>query len=229
MQLRKLLSLLLMLPSALTIVLMPSVVSQSNVTATNTVVSKTGTMDFQYWNTVVNLIAALAATVAVIVGGVSFYHNLNLQKRIATANVRPLLTLYYVYDPPYDMEIALVNAGLGTAVITKSSFKKGKQERRELLSVLKCKNDFKWSQSEIFDLRLGKKEDYLLTGYANRLIIAALSKNELKKQHFNNVKIVEIFDEVEEKILGVSLNISYRDVLGNLQTPFHEGLKLRRD
>jgi hypothetical protein len=94
-------------------------------------------------NAILNLLSAIAALSAVIVAILSQQHankqfrqNIELQEKIAAANIRPLLTTRYLSGNPDFIKVALANAGLGTAVITQLAYCKGDRKGTSMPSVL---------------------------------------------------------------------------------------------
>ena len=177
-------------------------------------------------NAILNLLSAIAALSAVIVAVLSQQHankqfrqNIELQERIAAANIRPLLTTHYL-SGSHLIEVALANAGLGTAVITHLAYSKDDRKGTSMPSVLDLPVEL-----DYYDTLYGQ-DKYLQPREEDKLVIVSLTRDRLKKEGFREAEIRKVFRLVEEQISGVILDVDYEDVLGNRQPRFHEVMKL---
>jgi hypothetical protein len=176
-------------------------------------------------SSVLNLLSAIAALSAVTIAILSqqrankqFRQNIELQNRIAAANIRPLLTPRY--ESGLDLiEAALVNAGLGTAVITQLTLSKGDRKGTSIRSVVDLPVEL-----DCYDT-LDEPEEYLQSGQDDKMVILSLSRDALKEQGFRGAKIRKTFRLIEEQIDGVILDVDYEDVLGNKQPSLHHVMK----
>jgi hypothetical protein len=176
-------------------------------------------------NSVLNLLSAIAALSAVIIAILSqqrankqFRQNIELQNRIAAANIRPLLTPHY--ESGLDLiEAALVNAGLGTAVIKQLTFSKGDRKGPSIPSVVDLPVEL-----DCYDT-LDEPEEYLQSGQDDKMVILSLSRDVLKEQGFRGAEIRKTFRLIEEQIDGVILDVDYEDALGNKQPSLHHVMK----
>lgn len=174
---------------------------------------------------ILNLLSAMAALSAVIIAILSqqranrqFHQNIELQNRIAAANIRPLLTTHYESGSDW-IEAALVNAGLGTAVITQLTLSKGDRKGCSILPVVDLPVEL-----DCYDTFEGP-EEYLQSGQDDKMVILSLSTDALKKQGFREAQIRKTFHLIEEQIGGVILDVDYEDVLGNKQPSLHHVMK----
>lgn len=152
-----------------------------------------------------------------------FNERVKLQEKIATANVRPLLT---VGQSPRAtvaeaINVVLFNDGLGPAAIKKVTFTRGKATGRSIPSVLDAPDhprSYSWDAYKEFS----DAGTYLRHG--ENFVLAALTLNNLKAQGFyGNTGQALIFD-VENAIRGIKISIEFEDILGHKQPNFEATL-----
>jgi len=148
-----------------------------------------------------------------------FIRDLEVQQKIAQANIRPILTIRFMKGVN-NKGVRLTNVGLGTAVITDIVFvKNGKQEKslRKLFGIPETfPLDSHWS--------FGPYNYHLPPGDSFGLI--GISAERLRKERFTKNKAQNFLDNLQENILGMTIKICYEDVLGNKQDDFERTILL---
>jgi hypothetical protein len=168
---------------------------------------------------ILNALTAIAALSAVILATLSerraqrrFKQSNEIQERIAAANIKPLLDMHPIVGPD-ERRVVLHNHGVGSAVIRKIIFTKGKRSGNSIPSILVLENvkEFQWDYFE----RFAEGATYLRGGDHLNLLI--LSGTSLKGDGLTHASIDEIFKKLKNAIVGTKISIEFEDVLGNKQ------------
>jgi hypothetical protein len=137
---------------------------------------------------------------------IRFQEQLDLSRRIAEANIRPLLSLTaktYVDRKGLELE----NLGTGTAVITKLTFQRGKHIASDILDVLDLEVDVEWDDftSSISNIPSKTSEN-----------LVELSEEKLLEQGISKSKAAALLEKLAGQIDEIKLTVTYEDVLGNV-------------
>ena len=174
-----------------------------------------------FFQAVANLSSVVIAVLALIVAINSerrarhqFEIQIEMQERIDTANLRPILTIIKS-EYGNNRGIRLENAGLGTAVITSIEFEKNGKRTCSVIELFELDDEIEWDAFWVFT----EKTYYLR---ADRTIhLAHLSEEGLsKKPEFTSDDKKRILDTVKEQIKGISIRIEYEDIQGNIQEAY---------
>lgn len=171
---------------------------------------------------ILNLLTAIAALSAVVLAVLSemraqkrFKQSNEVQERIAAANVKPLLSVRSI-NTHDERKVVLINHGLGTAIITKTIFrKKNRTANNTLIAVLDIPFTFRWNNIHIFE---DNQNLYLRAG--DRIDLIYLSRSHLKDQGLPDTTIESIFSTINSQMTGSRITISYDDVLLNKQEDY---------
>lgn len=169
-----------------------------------------------YVTPLINLFSVIIAALALIFAvtsekraGRRYEESIRLQERIATASVRPLLTVHGD-NTTNAIKIVLKNDGLGAAIITRFLFQRNGRETESIALLLDRAKQYGFDTSYVTSgkstLAVGK-EIYLLV----------LTTSHLQEQGLSLPTIEEVFGLLEKEIVGVNLVLDYEDVLGNKQ------------
>lgn len=162
------------------------------------------------------LTSTLIALVALFIGlrnenrnQIRFQQQLEASKRIAEANIRPLLAL--TVSGYLDRKaLELVNHGTGTAVIRKISFSRGDLVACSVPDVLELSREVIWNDftdlEDVVEYLPAKGVDTLVELTLDRLIDQGLAETEA----------ANLMEELEAQIDEILVTITYDDVLGNV-------------
>lgn len=169
-------------------------------------------------------ISSIAATVAIVVAifvevrtGQRFSEQLKREEKLALANIKPLLAVYPSKFINHKA-VTLHNYGIGTAVITSISFSKG--DKVENISLV---NLFSFPQEVIWDYfwNFRQKKYYIQSGQ-DIVLVELTEKNLAEKFEENTIK--NILDSWQEQMDGITIKITYEDILGNPQESYETTL-----
>jgi hypothetical protein len=167
-----------------------------------------------------SLLAVLIATIAMVVtiraenrAAKRFQADIALQERIAKANLRPLLAVFTA-EFTDNKGIVLLNAGIGTAVITDIVFSKDSKTARSVSHLFDLPEGIQWDNSWYFRPR----KHYLSAGKSIDLV--RLTASNLLRQGISETELKRILDAWQDQMPGISVNIKYEDVLGNRQDDY---------
>ncbi|MEA2328746.1 MAG: hypothetical protein QOE68_3705 [Thermoanaerobaculia bacterium] len=138
-----------------------------------------------------------------------FQQQLESSKRIAEANIRPLLAL--TISGYLDRKaLELVNLGTGTAVIRSISFSRGDLVAGSVPDVLDLSREVIWNDfTELEDVI-----EYLPAKGVDTLV--ELTLDHLIAQGLTEAEATELMEELESQIDEVRVSVTYDDVLGNV-------------
>jgi hypothetical protein len=139
-----------------------------------------------------------------------FKEQLDLSRRVAKANVRPLLAVTvsaYVDHKALELE----NHGAGTAVIRKLAFRRGKRTATNVLDLMDFEQEIVWDDfvTEIDDSVL-----YIRPESSEMMI--ELTQDRLLEQGFSERDAAALLEDLEKQIDEVRVTVTYDDVLGNV-------------
>ena len=176
--------------------------------------------------TILDTVQGVAALLSVVIACIAIYLSIQterrtrerfrlsqeLQTKIATANIRPILRIKkLMYEDVRG--VVLSNSGLGTAIITEISFLRGSQETRFLPELFRFEEPFAWDTY----WRFGPWQYYLSPDESFTLV--KLSLDRLLKQGLPEQTALSILGSLRDQLEGISLRFEYEDVLGNEQEP----------
>lgn len=167
-----------------------------------------------------NLLAVLIAAIAVIVtiraenrAVKKFRADIALQEKIAKANLRPLLAIF-TSEFADNKGIVLLNAGIGTAVITNIVFSKDGKTARSVSHLFDLPDGIRWNNSWYFRPR----KHYLSAGKSIDLV--RLTASNLMRQGVSDSEVARVLVAWQDQMPGISINIKYEDVMGNKQEDY---------
>ena len=177
---------------------------------------------------IIQIVASILVAVAAVAALYLSYRNekrnqdrfadqLKLSQEIASANIRPLLTIHsqiYVND----IGISLINKGIGTAVITDIEFEKDGRTTKSIVDFFDLGSDIMWDTFWKFS----EKKSYLSAGKKRQLV--ELTVGNLKTQGWPEEKAIELLSRWQEQKRGIKIRIEYSDVLGNSIEPYCDTL-----
>ncbi|MEA2339310.1 MAG: hypothetical protein QOE82_3317 [Thermoanaerobaculia bacterium] len=140
---------------------------------------------------------------------IRFRKQLALSKRIADANIRPLLALTISgYTDRKAME--LVNHGMGTAVIRNISLSRGDLIASKVPDLLDLGREVVWNDfTELDDVI-----EYLPSKGVDVLVL--LTFDRLTKQGLTETEATAVMEMLESQLDEVKVTVTYDDVLGNV-------------
>ena len=165
----------------------------------------------------VALLAVIIAIRAEVRANKRFDAQIALQRKVAAANVRPILAIF-TSEFVDNKGIVLSNAGIGTAVITSIVFIKGNQEVQSMPLLFNLPANVLWDNYWTFS----SQKHYLIAGKSIDLI--RLSASNLSRQGFSETEIANILNAWQEQVSGITIKITYEDVLGNKQENYERTL-----
>lgn len=138
-----------------------------------------------------------------------FQQQLDLSRRVAEGNARPLLALSIsAYDDHKALE--LTNHGSGTAVISNVVIRRGKRTAGSVPDVLDLGRDIVWNDFTDF----GDSIVYVPPRASEVLI--DLTYDHLIEQGFSEEDAASQLEELEQQIDEIRVSVTYEDVLGNV-------------
>jgi hypothetical protein len=162
-----------------------------------------------------SVIAALLSAIAALFAVRLAIAGIDMQKRLATASVRPLLTVETV-DLPDRREISLLNTGLGTAMRVDPTFTKGTHESKTgIPEILDIPFSFDYDWDMHFDDREGS---HLRAG--GRWTLIRLTREYLGKQGLTPDTVDLIFKAYDKQVTGLKIAISYEDLFEKKQKEY---------
>lgn len=180
--------------------------------------SKMSSFDFGSALNWLNVIAALAAAVTVIVA----IWGIRLQKEVAAAQVKPLLniegltSLDFKDEKEDSAEVRLVNEGNGTAVITSVCFQRNDRSGLNLTDVLDNLDEAKGKGLQFKGQHFGERLNYLRSKQRVTLLFVSVKRVRPKPG------ARELFDAIGKQIEQTKITVKFEDVFGNKQPTFEE-------
>lgn len=172
------------------------------------------------FSVIISIVAIIIASRVEIRAEKRFKSEIELQKKIAKANLRPILTTIKSDKSYMDGKyITLKNAGVGTAVIKSISFSRGQKAVRNLSLLFNLSYTIDWEYFWSF----GRQNYYIEAN--TKIYLIGTSAENLRKQGFSRQKITKILNEIEEQMSGITIEIAYEDVLGNQQEDYRRTIK----
>jgi|GEM_PF-3712010 len=155
-------------------------------------------------------ISDVLAFIAMITSLFVAYRSSRLTKSIAEAHARPILA---IYSSEYENEkgLALVNVGVGTAIITRIRMSRSGQEANTVAELFRFEERFKWDTF----WRFQQTKDYVQAG--ERRMLARLTAGYLAQQGFKEDQALSILRSWQTQLDGIAIEIDYEDVFGNKQ------------
>jgi hypothetical protein len=140
---------------------------------------------------------------------IRFEQQLELSRRIATANVRPLLarTVSGYLDRK---ALELSNHGAGTAILRKVTFRRGKRSAASVLDLLELEQAVVWDDFT----ELGSSISYIPAKTSETIV--ELTQDHLLGQGFSARAAAALLEELEKQLDEVQVTATYNDVLGNM-------------
>jgi len=161
-------------------------------------------------------VAVLALIVAFFVENrnyTRFKQQLEQSKKIAEANVKPLLLVQSeVYENVKSINLA--NRGVGVAVITKIEFSRGGGPVNNIVDLFEFKSNFAWDTFQEFSVT----QTYLSPG--KQISLVRLTEKGLTTQGFDATQIRRILNDWQIQKSGIKICVEYQDVLGNQQNDY---------
>ncbi|MGH9874316.1 MAG: hypothetical protein ACRD9S_17830 [Pyrinomonadaceae bacterium] len=139
-----------------------------------------------------------------------FKEQLDLSRRIAEANIRPLLAVTvsgYVDRKALEVE----NHGAGTAVVRELAFRRGKHTATDVLDLLEFEQEIEWD-----DFTTGLENSILYIRPNSSEMMIELTQDHLLEQGFSEDEAAALLEELEKQIDEVRVIVAYDDVLGNV-------------
>ena len=169
-------------------------------------------------------ISILSLTVAIIAIVVAFRvenrnqkrfdQGISESKKIAEANVKPLLAIYTIgYETFRGMRLA--NQGQGTAVITNVVLHKNGVEGQNAADLVDLPQSMFWDTY----WRFGGTNLYIKAGDERRLL--ELSQKNLIAQGIDEKEASEILSILKDEMNNIEITIEYEDIIGNKQPDCH--------
>ena len=169
-------------------------------------------------SSVAALTAILVAILVEIRTNRRFSERLRREERLALANIKPLLAVYPSKFINHKA-VTLHNYGIGTAVLTGISFAKGNN-----VDSLSLVNLFNFSEKVIWDYCWSFRQRKLYVQPGQDVVLVKLTEENLAGQGFDEATIRKILDSWQEQMDGVTIYITYEDILGNLQEDYETTL-----
>lgn len=147
-----------------------------------------------------------------------FHEQLELQKAIAIASIKPLVT---VKQAKYvnRQSITLHNHGLGTAVIDHVDFEKNNRRAKlNIVEFFSFDRRFAWNTFRTF--RGGRF--YLRAG--DSVTIIEITSSNLEHQGFDQKEARRILGSFQTQAEGIVIMVEYEDLLGNVQPTYKKTL-----
>jgi hypothetical protein len=162
--------------------------------------------------------AILVAILVVIRTHRRVSEGLRREERLALANIKPLLAVYPSKFIDHKA-VTLHNYGIGTAVLTGISFAKGNN-----VDSLSLVNLFNFSEKVIWDYFWNFRQRKLYVQPGRDVLLVKLTAENLAEQGFDAATIRKILDAWQQQMDGITIYITYEDVLGNLQEDYETTL-----
>lgn len=181
------------------------------------------------WSAVMQAIATLLSVVvaafAVILAiraefraSQRFRAEIELQKQVAEANIKPILAVF-TSEFLNNKGIVLTNAGIGTAIITNINFSRGDKTVKSMPYLFDFPSKVIWDYFWTF----GERAHYLVAGKSIDLI--RLTADHLIEHGFSEDKADEILNSMQEQMSGIGIKVEYEDILGNKQKIYERTLQ----
>jgi hypothetical protein len=143
-----------------------------------------------------------------------FSQQLQREETLAIANIKPLLAVY----PSKFLTrkaITLSNYGLGTAIITAISFSKGNiVERKAIMNLFSFAKNIVWDYYWIF------RENKYYVQAGQKIKLLELTHTGLSEDGLSEDDIEAILSSFQQQMEGLTIRISYEDILGNKQVDY---------
>lgn len=166
---------------------------------------------------IVGIFSIVLAIIAIILSllaekrtRIRFHTEQNLNKKIAEANAKPILSVWTT-EYTNHKGIALINNGTGTAVITKIEFSKGSQTEKNIAKLFKKSKDFSWDTYWTFS----ETKFYIQAG--QEVVLVSLTLKGLVQQDLKEKEALQILNEWQADMEGIRIRITYDDVFNNQQ------------
>jgi len=143
---------------------------------------------------------------------------LRRKEKLALANIKPLLAVYASKFTNHKA-VTLHNYGVGTAVLTGISFAKGNN-----VDSLSLVNLFHFSEKVIWDYFWSFRQRKLYVQPGQDVVLVKLTEEHLAGQGFDEATIRKMLDAWQEQMDGITVYITYEDILGNLQEDYETTL-----
>lgn len=171
------------------------------------------------------VISSLAAIIAIVIAIIveirshkRFSEQLKREEKLALANIKPLLDIYPSKFINHKA-VTLHNYGVGTAIITSITFSKdAKSENASLVNLFNFPQRIVWAN--FWNFR--QKVYYIQAG--QDLVLLKLTEENLSNQGFDEKTIKSILSSCEEQMRGINIQITYSDILGNIQEKYNATL-----
>ena len=171
---------------------------------------------------VISSIGAITAILVVILVEIRtsrrLSEELQREERLAVANIKPLLGV----SPTEFTDckaVTLHNYGIGTAVVIGISFARGNK-----VDSLSLVNLFDFAERVNWDYSWSFRQRRLYVQPGQDVVLLKLSEANLAGQGFDEATIRKILDSVQEQMDGITMYITYEDILGNLQEDYETTL-----
>lgn len=175
--------------------------------------------DIQAWVDIATVIAAVVAIIISIRAEMRSQARWNddkdREKEIATANARPLLSISSVgYENRRGLR--LTNDGIGPAIITEVTIKKGDRSGNTVAEVISLGKPVVWDTFRRFRPPLQP-----IAAGQERMIIeltaAGLKSKEIQGCENTNSEVDEMMGKLKDELRAVQIQIIYTDIFGNVQ------------
>lgn len=172
-----------------------------------------------------NVLSILTAILALVIAiraerrsAARFNLQIELQRRTATASLRPILAIFTA-EFDNNKGIVLSNAGAGTAIITDIVFRRGPTSTKTLRELFNLPDSPSWDNYWSFSerrhyLRAGKSIDLV------RLTLRGLTDSGLTETEASYV-----LRAWQDQLAGIEVSIAYEDILGNAQEGYQIALR----
>jgi len=162
------------------------------------------------------LIALLVAFLSIILGAYSAYQ----ADRVVHTNVKPILDILNIENPDGEKIVALINYGLGPAIITHVEYWKNNNSSTDIRDFVELPSDVGYTTRTLGDRSYIKEEQ--------EINLVKIARKELEEHQGYDEKQSEYFmNKWAENIDEINITISYMDILGEKQEPLMRPLEMK--
>lgn len=154
------------------------------------------------------LIALLIAFLSIALGAYNAYQ----ADRVVHTNVKPILDILNIENSEGEKIVALINYGLGPAVITNVKYNKNDKTSTDIRDFVELPSDVGYRT-----FKFGSNCTYIKKD--GEIILAEIKMKDLKEQKYSDRQIENFMNKWEENIDGINIEIAYTDILGEEQEP----------
>jgi hypothetical protein len=163
------------------------------------------------WQTIALVVATLAAIASIFFGVYQFQSQQQSADLVAHANIKPLLdTLGEKTED--SRSIALINYGIGSAIITSVKFTRISDGNWSNCCIADLFDD-EIRHDQIFTFWSG--DSYLEPG--GKILLLSITRNHLEDHGLDSAQINHMLRSWDAQIANITVKITYTDVLGERQ------------